>query len=82
MFRTTMIVITTALMAASLLVAADASAAGHGGHGGRKPILKAGNHKAGTPSFASHMRNGHTSSNNGNYGMSGPYTGLKFIGNQ
>lgn len=82
MFKTTMILIATALMAASFLVAADASAAGHGGHGQRKQILKAGNNKANTQSFASHIRGGHTSSNNGNYGMSGPYTGLKFIGNQ
>jgi hypothetical protein len=71
-----MIAVGTALVLASCLVATtDASAAGRRMHHPRHHARKARRHKPAASRFASH-------NHNTNFGLSGPYVGLKFIGNQ
>lgn len=74
-----------ALVLGSFLVVTDASAAGRGGHGAaRAPVAKAGSQiqrPTASRSGASHYTTPN-SSGGGNFGMSGPYIGMKFIGNQ
>jgi hypothetical protein len=75
MFRKEMVVAAAALVLGSFLVATDASAARRGGAGPRNHAVSAGGQKSTASRFSSPSRNG-------NFGMSGPYVGLKWIGNQ
>lgn len=74
MFRTGMIVAGAALLLGSSLVAADASA---GNKAGQKKLAA----KAGGKKSAKSGNLSSPSANGNNIGMSGPYIGLKYIGN-
>jgi hypothetical protein len=88
MFRKEVVAVGAALVLGSFLVATDASAAGPRGVAGPQspavrpivrpavsPVINAGAQK----SAASRLS---LPSGNSNFGMSGPYVGLKYIGNQ
>lgn len=85
MFKYGMVaVVGTALVLGSFFNVTDASAAGRGGHGGaRAPVAKAGGQTQ-KPTASRSGTSRYTTSNGsgGNFGMSGPYIGMKFIGNQ
>jgi hypothetical protein len=72
MFRKAMATVGAALVLASSFAATDASAAGRVTQGLRNPAVNAGGQKA----FASRV----PANRNTNFGFSGPYIGLKFIG--
>jgi len=91
MFKNGMVAIAGAgLVLGSFLVVTDASAAGRGGHGGGHHAVnhaaRAGGQKSTGSRYTAPNRNngnfGSTGNNGGNFGLSGPYVGLKFIGNQ
>jgi len=73
-----------ALVLGSFLIITDASAAGRGGHGAtHAPAVRADGQiqrPTAPRTGASHYTT--PSTNGGNFGMSGPYIGTKFIGNQ
>lgn len=73
----------TALVLGSFLVVTDASAAGRGGHGARAPVAKAGGQSQ-KPTASQSGASRYTTPNGSgaDFGMSGPYVGMKFIGNQ
>ncbi|MBN8974035.1 MAG: hypothetical protein WBF99_08475 [Xanthobacteraceae bacterium] len=89
MFKNGMVAVAgAALVLGSFFIVTDAFAAGRGGHGAaRAPVARTGGHiqkptvsRSGASQFgASHYT---TPNGSGNFGMSGPYIGTKFIGNQ
>lgn len=74
MFRKTMVTVGAALVLASSLAATEASAARRGVQGLRNPAVNAGGQKLSTSRVSA--------GSNTNFGLSGPYVGLKFIGKQ
>jgi hypothetical protein len=71
------------LALSSFLVVTDASAAGRGGHGaGNHAVRTGGQIQRPTASKSGASRYATPNTNGGNFGMSGPYIGTKFIGNQ
>lgn len=87
MFKNGMVAVAgTALVLGSFFIITDASAAGRGGHGAaRTPVAKAGSQiqrPTASSSGASRYTTPNSTGGGGNFGMSGPYIGTKFIGNQ
>jgi hypothetical protein len=76
MFRKGTAVVGTALVLGSFWVIADASAAGRNFAAKPNAFMNSGGSKGAVSRYTSPNRN------NGNYGMSGPYVGMKFIGKQ
>lgn len=85
MFKHGMVAVAgAALVLGSFLIVTDASAAGRGGHGAtHTPAARAGGQiQRPTASRTGASRYTTPNTNGGNFGMSGPYIGTKFIGNQ
>jgi hypothetical protein len=86
MFGKAMIAVGAVLVLGSFSAATDASAGGRGGHGQRPSYaVKNGALHLGQRTKPSNYYNapsaGSAANNNGNFGMSGPYVGMKYIGN-
>lgn len=84
MFKNGMVAVAgAALVLGSFFIVTNASAAGRGGHGARAPVARAGGQSQ-KPTASRSGASRYTTSNGsgGNFGMSGPYIGMKFIGNQ